>query len=489
MPSGYLTTEAIEASVAFISLAYPSITDLIPLPEASVEGRTSRALKIANGSGSNRRGVLLIGGVHARELVNPDLLVDLAIRICHSYENDADISYGGKTWPAATIKLLVDTLDIIIFPLVNPDGRKHVENPSGYAMWRKNRRVNAGSTCLGVDLNRNYDLLWSSGIGTSSSPCSDIYKGESAFSEPETRNVRWLLDSYNNICCLMDVHSYSELILYPWGDDDNQTTDPSQNFGNPVWDGLRGTLGTGYGEYIPSNSQTRFVDVANRIRDAISAVRGRTYSVQQSSDLYPTSGTSGDYAYSRHLVDSTKRGIYGYCLETGTEFQPPTAEANEIIKEGSSGLIQFLASCVCVVEETASSMVSRSSLQHLRDFRDRELLTRGVGRDWVAMLERHSLELLEILEQDEEARDAGAEVTKEFSRLAETVESAKPEEVSSELAERVEFLLKRVEAKASKRMKKDLSIIRDDFEGFRGETLREGVHKAVRKRKTAKKKG
>ncbi len=487
MPSGYLTTEAVEAAITYISSSYSSIAELISLPETSVEGRTSRALKIANGSGSNRRGVLLIGGVHARELVNPDLLVDLAIRICNSYTTDSDISYGGKTWSASTIKLLVNALDIIIFPLVNPDGRKHVEDPGGYAMWRKNRRVNAASSCMGVDINRNYDLLWSSGIGASTSACSDIYKGASAFSEPETRNVRWMLDNYSNICCMMDVHSYSELILYPWGDDDNQTTDSLQNFANPAWDGLRGTLGTGYGEYIASDSQNRFIDVANRIRDAIAAVRGRVYTVQQSSGLYPTSGTSGDYAYSRHLVDSTKRGVYAYCMETGTEFQPPNDEKDEIIKEASSGIIQFLASCVCIVEETSSGMISKSSLQRLRDFRDQELLTQGIGREWVAMLERNTLEVLGILEDDDKAREIGADVISGFAQLLESGEGAKPKGISSKFAKQVESLLQQVEAKASKKLKKDIASVREDFEFFRGETLHDGMRKALSKRNVAKK--
>ena len=69
-------------------------------------------------------------------------------------------------------------------------------NPDGYAftwdgdrMWRKNRNPNNGSSCKGVDLNRNYDAEWMH-AGSSSSKCSSVYAGTSAFSEPESQAHR-----------------------------------------------------------------------------------------------------------------------------------------------------------------------------------------------------------------------------------------------------------------------------------------------------------
>ena len=345
-PTGYLSASGIETALVWLSKAYPSITKLIVLPNTTIEGRTSRAIRITKGGGK-KRGALVIGGVHAREVVNPDALVGLALRLCQSHKNGTDIVLGAKTWPAATIKSLVQSLDIFIFPLVNPDGRVHVQDPSGNAWWRKNRRVNAGTTCRGVDINRNYDFLWSSTIGvTSNDPCSDVYHGTAPFSEPETANVKWMLDTYERIDCFVDVHSFSELVLYPWGDDDNQTTDSTQNFQNPAWNGLRGTLGSGYGEHIAPADEARYVDLGKDIRDAIAAVNGRVYTVEESSDLYPTCGTSLDYAYSRHLVDGSLNKVWGYLLETGTSFQPPHPAALAVMDEAQSGLLQFLVGCL-----------------------------------------------------------------------------------------------------------------------------------------------
>ncbi|MBK8636570.1 MAG: hypothetical protein IPN72_24695 [Saprospiraceae bacterium] len=56
-------------------------------------------------------------------------------------------------------------------------------------MWRKNRRINSGSSCIGVDLNRNYNTDWG-GAGSSSNTCSDSYRGASVFSEPESKVIR-----------------------------------------------------------------------------------------------------------------------------------------------------------------------------------------------------------------------------------------------------------------------------------------------------------
>jgi carboxypeptidase T len=341
-PRGYLTAAGVESALEYLANTYPPICQLIVLPEQSYEGRTIRAVKIASRADGDRPGVLFIGGVHAREIVNPDLLVSFALNLCQAYTSGTGLTFGGRSYDSSTVRMLVDTLDIFILPLVNPDGRVYVQSPTGDAFWRKNRNPNPGLPCQGIDLNRNYDCLWSSGIGTSANSCSDVFRGSNAFSEPETRNVRHLLDDYPNIMGMIDVHSFLELVLYPWGDDDNQSTDPSMNFTNPAYDGMRGTAGDSiYREYMPQTDEDWFATTGERIKDAIAAVRGRVYRVEPSINLYPTSGTSKDYAYSRHFVDATKRKVFAYTVETGTEFQPPYSEALNIISEVSSGLVEF----------------------------------------------------------------------------------------------------------------------------------------------------
>ena len=133
----------------------------------------------------------------------------------------------------------------------------------------QSRARSAGQPCRGVDLNRNFDFLWSSGIGTSNSSCSDVFKGPSAFSGAR-RATCVIFSTTIPTSDFIDVHSYSELILYPWGDDDNQTSDPSQNFQNPCTTGNAGSFGADIG-YIPAFDLDWYLITGARIRDAIAA--------------------------------------------------------------------------------------------------------------------------------------------------------------------------------------------------------------------------
>ena len=107
-----------------------------------------------------------MGGVHAREILNPDLLVKLALNLCEAYTSNIGLKFGEKSYSADDIKQIVENLELFLFPLVNPDGRSFVQAPNGDVWWRKNKNPNPGLPHRGVDLNRNYDFLWDSGIGT-----------------------------------------------------------------------------------------------------------------------------------------------------------------------------------------------------------------------------------------------------------------------------------------------------------------------------------
>src|SRR5258706_2640956 len=114
----------------------------------------------------------------------------------------------------------MDNLDIFVLPCVNPDDRAYVQTNQEW--WRKNRNPQAGMRATGVDINRNFDFLWSSGIGSSFIPEDDTYKGAKAFSEPETRNVQWLLNG-SGADFFFDIHGPSGRLLYAWGDAPDQS--------------------------------------------------------------------------------------------------------------------------------------------------------------------------------------------------------------------------------------------------------------------------
>ena len=355
----YLNVADIESSLAAAAAgANAGFTRLIQLPNKTWERRECHAIKIAHGNQAGRPGIYLLGGIHAREWGSPDILINFVEQLCEAFRTQSSITLGGKNFTSAQVQKIVNEKDVYVFPQANPDGRNH--SMTDAADWRKNRRpAPAGSSnpdCVGVDLNRNYDFLWNytthfdpeAPVANSTDPCDhDVYIGPAPASEPETKNVVWMFDNFSNIRYFIDIHSYSEDILYNWGDDQDQTQNPQMNFLNPAFDGKRGVAkDTRYKEYIPADDRAAVLKLARQMRDAILAVRGRQYTVMQAMSLYPTAGSSDDYAYSRHRANASKPKIFSYTIEWGsadneTPFHPPYPEMKHIIQEITAALLQF----------------------------------------------------------------------------------------------------------------------------------------------------
>jgi len=340
---GYLTADEVEEAVVNLSSQIPDLVEIIELPHRTWEGRVSHAVRMGSSLKSDRTTILFTGSMHAREWGGADICVSFLINLIKAYQEGNILQYGGKVFSVDQVRSIIDHLNIIVFPDVNPDGRHYSQTV--YPMWRKNRNPNIAldPENPGVDLNRNFDFLWQSGIGTSTDPSSNTYKGEHPFSEPEIKNVLHLFDTYPGIAYYVDIHSYSELILYSWGDDDNQSVNPEQNFANPAYDGERGILeDMTYREFISPADEIIASGLANRMNDALAAVRGgRGYSVQASSGLYPTTATSSDYAFSRSFMAANKAKIHGWTIEFGKEFIPPFSEMRKIIKEVGAAMTEL----------------------------------------------------------------------------------------------------------------------------------------------------
>ena len=224
--------------------------------------------------------MLLAGGAHAREWAPPDALLTLAERLLDAYAGETaleipaftdtaaspDIAYPAASISAADVQRIADRVELFVLPLMNPDGRVFSQSSPANAMWRKNRRpARPGSTCRGVDPNRNHAIAWdyeryynaagAAANSASKDPCdTQVYIGPRVGSEPEVRNLVSLLQ-VEEIDYFVDVHSFSRKLLYPWGMDGNQMRDASQNHRNREWDGRRdGTVRGPYGEYISAEA-------------------------------------------------------------------------------------------------------------------------------------------------------------------------------------------------------------------------------------------
>lgn len=363
----YLNVDAVESAITTLAATYPNHCQLITLPNKTTEGRVCHALNIG-GSSSKSAGssggvaaadnytLLLTGAIHAREWGGSEICVYFAADILEAYTRKTGLRYGGKYFDADQVRSVVEDLKLIVFPVVNPDGRHYSQTTD--PLWRRNRNpAESGGdpNCIGVDLNRNYDFLWdypnlfshNAYVHTSADPCDEnqTYRGPAPFSEPETKNVKWLLDNYPQIRWYIDLHSHGEQILHCWGDDENQSIDATMNFINSSYNSVRGEEeDENYKEYIPNADLATAVSLAKSIRDGIKSVREIEYQVKPSYYLYPTSGVSDDYAYSRHFSDPNSAKVFAYTIEWGKEFHPPWDEMEKIVIDVSSGLLEFCLS-------------------------------------------------------------------------------------------------------------------------------------------------
>lgn len=251
----------------------------------SHEGQDMIVMKVCKGGCGSKPAMWIDSGIHAREWISPATGTWMLSELV---ENDA-------AHPELT-----EGLDWYFLPSHNPDGyRKSREDDR---MWRKTTTKYDGDICQGTDANRNWDFHWSE-TGASGDSCSQTYYGPEPFSEVEARNVRdWVAARKDRIVFFQTLHSYSQLILFPWG----YTETPA-----PGYDAM--------------------YDLAVRGNDALHAVHGEYYEAGCiPCVLYTAAGTSLDwalgvahipYVYSIELRDT---GAYGFLLPPSEII--PTAE-------------------------------------------------------------------------------------------------------------------------------------------------------------------
>ncbi|KAM9375840.1 carboxypeptidase A4 [Pholidichthys leucotaenia] len=196
----YHTLETIYSFMDTLVAQYPNLVTKEEIGK-SYENRPMYVLKFSTG-GNKRPAIWIDTGIHAREWVSPATGVWTANKIATDYGTDASLT------------AILNEMDIYLLLLANPDG--YVYTHTNDRMWRKTRSRNAGTSCRGVDPNRNWDAGFG-GPGASGYPCSESYRGPSAHSEIEVKNVVDLIRNHGNFKSFISVHSYSQLLMYPYG--------------------------------------------------------------------------------------------------------------------------------------------------------------------------------------------------------------------------------------------------------------------------------
>ncbi|MCK4302763.1 MAG: carboxypeptidase regulatory-like domain-containing protein [Candidatus Eisenbacteria sp.] len=204
VPPGYPNLVEIEAEMVSVANNYPAICQMVDITEAydlepTYEGHHLYAVKISDNVEleEDEPAFLMVSCHHAREIVTPVLALYAIEQLTTLYGTDP------------TITNLVDSHEIWIAPLWNPDGYDYVYYWDN--MWRKNRRPVAGG--IGIDLNRNYPFGWSGPCAGSTNPTSNTYKGPSPASEAETQAMMaWSEDQ--RFAKVLDYHSSGREVLY-----------------------------------------------------------------------------------------------------------------------------------------------------------------------------------------------------------------------------------------------------------------------------------
>ncbi len=272
-----------------LAAKFPKIVSRIEAGK-SLEGRRLTGVRISSQiKPDSLPTVIFVGCHHAREHLSVEVPLKIAEYLANNYDKDS------------RVKALIDTREIYIVPMLNPDGAEYDIASGNYKYWRKNRKDNGDGT-FGVDLNRNYGPSdFFGGPGSSSDTDSDTYHGTAAFSEPETAALRDFIRARKKATVLLSFHTFSELILWPYG----HSNDPIAN----------------------SADRKVFEMMGNEMS------KWNNYTPEKSSELYLASGDTTDWAYQElklfaFTFELSPSSMFGGGFYPGASAIEPTFKAN-----------------------------------------------------------------------------------------------------------------------------------------------------------------
>jgi hypothetical protein len=292
----YKTPAAIESFLAATAANFPELATVETIGK-SVQGANIDAIHLTSSTvpppAGGKKAILFDCMHHAREVMTTEVCYDIIDYLTRNYATDTRT----QTW--------LNRYDVWVVPVVNPDGTNTVFTSDN--MWRKN--MEGG---YGVDLNRNYPYQWNYCEGSSSDTSAEDYRGPSAASEPETQALMSLVTKIHPKMG-MSYHSYSELVMYPYGC-------------RP--------------ETIPSADSALYQSVGQQLGAKLVTDDGSgTYQVGTPYELlYNADGNSMDWMY-------MTEGTMEFSVEVnGTDagFQPPYAQWRDKTVQGQRAGWQFL---------------------------------------------------------------------------------------------------------------------------------------------------
>ncbi|MFD9001689.1 M14 family metallopeptidase [Streptomyces sp. NPDC059582] len=292
--------------------AYPGIMSRRVIGK-SYQGRDIVAVKVSDNVATDESEpeVILTFHQHAREHLTVEMALYLLRELGAGYGSDSRITD------------MVNNREIWIVPDLNPDGGEYDIATGSYRSWRKNRQPNSGSSYVGTDLNRNWNYKWGCCGGSSGSASSETYRGASAESAPEVKVVADFVRSRvvggkQQITAGIDFHTYSELVLWPFGYTYSDTA-------------------TG----MTADDAAAFKAVGRKM----AASNG--YTAEQSSDLYITDGSIDDYLWGSQKIFDFTFEMYP-TSSSGGGFYPPDEVIERETSRNRDAVLQLLENADCM---------------------------------------------------------------------------------------------------------------------------------------------
>ncbi|MDH3648844.1 MAG: M14 family zinc carboxypeptidase [Saprospiraceae bacterium] len=320
---GNYTYEEMLLQLDLMALQFPHL--ISPLQKVdgyqTYEGRPIHWLRISDNPDRNEDEpeILYTALHHAREPVSLTQLIYFMWYVLENYEKDQ------------SIKFLLDNTELYFLPCINPDGYVYNQttHPQGGGLWRKNRRDNEDGT-FGVDLNRNYGFKWGlDNVGSSDNSQSEVYRGPSPFSEPETQAVRAFVLEHDFKIAL-NYHTYGGFLIYPYG----YTDDPVED-----------------------------VKTYQELALLLTRENRYVYGTGLETVSYFTNGDADDWMYGD---DEDKSQIFSLTPEVGLEVHGFWPDASEVEYLSKSSLKQnldaafFLLNSGMIIDESESFLTKQS---------------------------------------------------------------------------------------------------------------------------------
>jgi hypothetical protein len=293
----YHTYPEVVSELSQIETDHSSIAKVFSLG-TSYESRDIPGIKISDNVGTEESEpeIFICALHHAREAATVEVAMYVINQLTDNYGTDQ------------TVTDLVNTREIYIVPIINPDGKVYDDSGGSYGSgrsWRKNRQPCSGG--IGTDPNRNYSYMWG-GSGSSGSCTSSTFRGYEPFDAPCTAAVRDFFNAHPDINVLLTYHSHGNLVLWPWG----YTYDPISDADDRQ---VHEIMGQGYASYTG-------------------------YTPQQASDLYIADGTTDDWSYG--VTQNDAMPCFSFTIEMGNEFYPPPSALPNMCADNYDGVLYFI---------------------------------------------------------------------------------------------------------------------------------------------------